>query len=100
MILLGEIDVAPGTAENNLTTVVPFAIPPGVKALRFQPDGNSGLFEIGAGDTFLTTLARGAALPGPGILTDEYEIGGLFAVASVYAAGAGILRVNVYGVPK
>ena len=92
--------VASGTAENNLTTATPFDISPGVKALRFQPDGNGGQFEFGAGATFQTTAAHGAALPGPGVLSDEYEIGGLPVVVSVYAGGAGTLYVNVYGVPK
>ena len=67
MLFLGKLDIPSGQSVNNHSTVAPFDLPVGLKAVYLESDTDAVAFEIGAGtgtglDTFATTTARGQKL--------------------------------------
>lgn len=108
MYYLGSITGASGAYSNQQTGasgIGVFQIPPSVKALYIVPSASGTLFEIGVatgptGSTFQTTLARGAQLEGPALISGPFKVLNVTppgcAVVSIFNAAGGFVSVRVY----
>lgn len=110
MYYLGSITGASGGYSNQQTGasgIGTFLIPPGTKSLYLVPSASGLLFELGAatgptGATFQTTLARGAQLDGPNLISGPFRCAGgpsQYTVVSIFHNQAGFISCRVYASP-
>jgi hypothetical protein len=97
MRLLGVITVATAAVKNNKDTAVPFTLPKNVRALALQSDTAAVFVELGLGDTFAATAARGRRLGQ--FEWAEFRMGGVQWVVSVRNDTGGSANVKVFALP-